>query len=209
MVRSTWLVATTSLELLIELVRGVRDRAGHLVFDAQQLRYGDVVVPGVEAGGELALFVDPAPADAGQLRAAGGAEHVLAVLVLHDHLVGVVAVTVQENVDAVGVGENVGIGPGAALLLVAHVAHHDHIIGALGAGVVHRGLHRVVDALAALVLHEAVDELAVFILEIARGGGGQRLRCGHADEADLLPGQLPDHIGLEHQLALLLKLQLM
>ena len=91
------------LKLLVQFVRGIRDRAGHLVFDAQQLRCGDVVVPGVKARGDLAVGRDAAPSDAGQLRAAGGTRNVLPVLVLHDHLIGVMAVTVQERVDPAGV----------------------------------------------------------------------------------------------------------
>ena len=115
------------------------------------------------------------------------------------------AVAVEEHVDAVGVGDHVVIGPGTAGLLVAQVAHDHYVVGALGAGVIHRGLHGAVHALAALVLEEAVDELAVFILEVARRGGGQRLRGGHAHEGDLQPVQLADHIGLEHQLAALVE----
>ena len=80
------------------------------------------------------------------------------------------AVAVEEHVDAVGVGDHVVIGPGPAGFLIAHVAHHNHVVRTLGTGVVHRGLYGAVHALAALVLEEAVNIFAAFILEVARGG---------------------------------------
>ena len=104
------------LQLLLQGAGGLVDKRGGLVRDAQQRGSALVVVPGVEACGDLALGVDAAPADAGQFCAAGGADDFLAVLVLHDDLVGIMAVAVQEHVDAGDVGDNVGVGPHSSSL---------------------------------------------------------------------------------------------
>ena len=190
------------LELLLQRAGGLGHIGRYLVGEAEQSRCGVAVVPGVEAGRDRAVDRDAAIADAGKLGAAGAAEHVLAVLVLHLDLVGVMAVAVEEDVDAAGVGDDVAVGPGMAFLFVAQVAHGDDVVDALRAGRVDGGLDGVVHALAAFVLEEAVDKLAVLILKVLRRGGGQGLGRGHADESDLRAAELTDHIGLEDQFAL-------
>ena len=120
-------------------------------------------------------------------------------------MIGVVAVAVQQGVDAGGVGDHVRIGEGTAFVLVAQMGQRHHESRALGAGVVHGLLHRVVQALAGLVLEEAVDEVAVFILEVLGGGGGQGLGSADAHEGDLHAVEFLDNIRSELQFAALVE----
>ena len=115
------------------------------------------------------------------------------------------AVAVQEGVDAGGVGNHIGIGVGRAGSLVAQVGHGDDIVRALGNGRVHGGLHGGVELFARLILHEAVDEVALVVLEVLGGRGGDGLGGRHADECDLHALNFLDHIGIEHQLAVLVE----
>ena len=194
------------VQLLIEGFGGLGHGGGDVVLNAQQRGHGHVVGPGVQAGLDGTVGSgDARIADAAHLGAAAGARHVLAVLVLHDHLVGVMAVAVKEGVDAGGVGDHIGVGVGRAGRLVAKVRHGDDVVRALGDGRVHGGLHGGIELFARLILHEAVDEVALVVLEVLGGGGGDGLGSGDAHEGNLHALDLLDHIGVEHQLAVLVE----
>ena len=193
-------------QLLVQCGGGGLHSLGGVVLDAQQLRRGNRIVPGVQAGGELAGGgLDLQPAHAAQLGAAGRTQNVHAVLVLHGHLVGVVAVAVQEGIDAGGVGNDVGVGPGSTGFLVAHMAQGHHVLGARFPGSVNGGLHGVVDALTGVVLHEAVDVVAIIVLEVLGGGGGDGLGGGDAHEGHLHAVKFLDDVGLEDKLPFLIE----
>jgi len=95
------------------------------------------------------------------------------------------AVAVQHGVNARGVAEHVRIGIRDRHGIVAQVSQQNHVIRAFRPGVVHRALHRFIQVGAIVALHEAVDEVAALILEVARGGSIQRLRRGDAHEGQL------------------------
>ena len=81
--------------------------------------------------------------------------------------------------------------------------HGDHIAGAIGPGSVHGGLHSGVQRVAGVILGEAVDVVAVAVLEVGGGGAGEGLGGGHAHKGDLHAVELLDDVGLEHQFAFL------
>ena len=85
------------------------------------------------------------------------------------------------------------------------MAHHDHVIGPLGAGGVNRLLHGAVERLSGLVLHEAVDEVSVVIHEVPGRGGEQGVGSGDADKSDLYTADLLHDPRLQEQLALLVE----
>ena len=109
----------------------------------------------------------------------------IAVPVLHDHLVGIMAVAVEHHVDAGCMGYHICIGPWFALGFIAEMAHQHHIFRAFGAGASTALLNGLVDSLSGLILQEPVDEVAFFVLEISRSGGCQSHRGRDADESDL------------------------
>ncbi len=115
------------------------------------------------------------------------------------------AVAVEEGVDAVRGGNHLAVGPGGALRLVAHVSHHDHVLGAGGAYVVNGLLHGVVNELAAFILEETVDELAVLVHEVTRRGAAQGVGGGNADEADLHAADFFDDPRVKDKLAALVE----
>ena len=134
-------------------------------------------------------------ADARQLRAAALTQHGLAVLIEHFHVIHIVAVAVQHRVDAGGVGDYVGVGIRLAAGFVAQMRHGDDIGRALGARFVNGLLNGVIQLLAGCAFEEAVDEVAVFILEVLRRGGRERLRRGNADEGDLHAVEFLNDVG--------------
>ena len=176
---------------------------GHFVLNAQQLRRGHRVAPGVEAGVDAPVRRrDPHPADAVQLGTAGLADDRFAVPVFHDHLVRVVTVAVQHGVDAGGVFEHLRIGEGDDIILVAQMPQQNDVIRALGTGVIHRALNGGIQVGAVVVLHESVDQAAVFIQEGTRRGGEQHLWRGDAHKGQLYAVKFPDDIGRKQQLSL-------
>ena len=179
---------------------------GCRVIKRKELRGRKAVVPGEKLGGDFPVAADVKRADMGKLGAAGGADNVLSLFVLHDDLVDIVGVAVKPGVDAAAMGNHVAVHPGAAFLVVSHVSDDDHIIRAGSTGSVNRLLYRVVDRFAGLVGHKAVDKIAVFILEIARDGGADRDRGGNAHKADLHAADLLDDPRLKNQLALLIEI---
>ena len=190
-------------KLLVQLCGCILNFGCHAVGDTKQLRRRNIIAPGVNAGAQCFFGIcrDLQPADAAQLGAAGGTVYILPILVLHHNLVGVMAVTVKKCIKAGGVLDHIHIGPGLALSFVAHVSHNDDIIGAFRAGTVNSGLYRIINAFAGFILQEAVDEIAILILEILRCGGGERLRRGYTHKRDLDTIKFLNHIGIKYQLA--------
>ena len=83
------------------------------------------------------------------------------------------------------------------------MAEADDIIGARGLGRIDGLLHRLVEVSAVVALAEAIDVIAVGILEVGRGGLGKGLRRADADERDLHALDLEDLIGVEVRRAVL------
>ena len=137
-----------------------------------------------------------------ELGAAGGADNILAVLVLHDDLIGVMAVTVKPCVNAADVRNHIAVHPRGALCLVAYVPHDDYVISTFGAGGVNGFLHGVVNAFAGLILQKSIDVVAAVVHEVTRSRRAEGIRCGHADEGDLHAADLFHEPRLKDQLAL-------
>ena len=112
-------------------------------------------------------------------------------------------VTVDEGVKAGGVGNDFLAHPGGGLLVDAEMAEADDIIGARSLRGVDGLLHRIVEVSAVVALAEAIDVIAVGILEVGRGGLGKGLRRADADERDLHALDLEHLISVEVGLAVL------
>ena len=112
-------------------------------------------------------------------------------------------VTVDEGVKAGGVGNDFLAHPRGGLLVDAEMAEADDIIGARGLGRVDGLLHRIVEVSAVVALAEAIDVIAVGILEVGGGGLGKGLRRADADERDLHALDLEHLISVEVGLAVL------
>ena len=110
---------------------------------------------------------------------------------------------VDEGVKAGGVGNDFLAHPGGGLLVDAEMAEADDIIGARGLGRIDGLLHRIVEVSAVVALAEAIDVIAVGILEVGRGGLGKGLRRADADKRDLHALDLEDLISVEVGLAVL------
>ena len=175
--------------LILSLDAGdVRRRVGvvlHLLGRGQQLDLHAVVR-------------DDQHAHVGKLGAGLAVEHRLAVLVVDGGVDLAVAVAVDKRVHAAHVGDDLGRGPGAGLGVDAAVAHDDDVIRAFVSRRVYRRLRGFIHALAGGVLAEAVDVLAILVLEVGRGGLGDGLRRAHADEGDRLAVHLKELVGVQH-----------
>ncbi|SCJ02825.1 Uncharacterised protein [uncultured Flavonifractor sp.] len=181
---------------------------GKLVVDALHEGPSGLVLSGAVLGrhqlaGDLArLGVDDHLAQVGQLGARLGHQHVLPGLVLLGLGKGAVGVPVDQHVDAGGVGNHLGGGPGGALLVHAQVPQRHHVVGALCLGRVYRLLHHVIQVLALVALAEAVDIVPRGVLEIGRGGLGEGLRRIDAHVADLHVAVGQHLIAVQHRLPL-------
>jgi len=181
---------------------------GKLVVDALHKGRSGLVLSGAVLGrhqlaGDLArLGVDDHLAQVGQLGARLGHQHVLPGLVLLGLGKGAVGVPVDQHVDAGGVGNHLGGGPGGALLVHAQVPQRHHVVGALRLGRVYRLLHHVIQVLALVALAEAVDVVPRGVLEIGRGGLGEGLRRVDAHVADLHVAVGQHLIAVQHRLPL-------
>ena len=142
-------------------------------------------------------------ADVGELGAGLLKDDLLAGLILDRFGEGGVGVTVDEGVKAGGVGNDFLAHPGGGLLVDAEMAEADDIIGARGLGRVDGLLHRIVEVSAVIALAEAIDVIAVGILEVGRGGLGKGLRRADADERDLHALDLEHLVSVEVGLAVL------
>ena len=109
---------------------------------------------------------------------------------------------VDKDIDAGGVGDHGGGLPLLGGALDAQVAHGHHIVGAGGGGVIYRGLHRVIEVLAVVALGEAVDIVAVFVLEVGGGGLGEGLGGVDAHEGHGHAARLDEGVGVQDGIAL-------
>ena len=181
---------------------------GKLVVDALHEGRSGLVLRGAVLGrhqlaGDLAgLGINDHLAQVGQLGARLGYHHILAGLVLLGLGKGAVGVPVDQHVNAGGVGNHLGGGPGGALLVHAQVAQRHHVVGALGLGCVYRLLHGVIQILALIALAEAVDVVPLGILEISGGGLGKGLGGVNAHIADLHVAVGQHLVAVQHRLPL-------
>ena len=135
--------------------------------------------------GELAVR-DGQLADVDELRARGGQGDLLAVLVLdHLHLNGGVGMAVEHDVDAGGVGDQIGRTPRLGGFVDTQMRNGDDIGRTVLLGSVNGFLHLVVKVSAVIALREGIDEFAVGVLEVGRGRLGKRFGRVDADESDL------------------------
>ena len=166
------------------------------------LRGGGHISQSHQLGGHGAVGSDDQLAHGLSLGAGLAQEHVLAVGILHGlGGLGGVGVAVQHHVDAGGVGNDLGGHPGRTLGVLTQVSQGHHILGASLAGGIHGVLHLVIEGLAVLVLAEAIDVLALVVLEVGGGGLGQGLGSGdaHIGHVHIAVG---DHgVGLQNGLA--------
>ena len=150
-----------------------------------------------------AVGLDGQLADVGELGAGLLKDDLLAGLILDRFGEGGVGVAVDEGVKAGGVGNDFLAHPGGGLLVDAEVSEADDIIGARGLGRVDGLLHRIVEVSAVVALAEAIDVIAVGVLEVGGGGLGEGLRRADADKRDLHALDLEDLISVEVGLAVL------
>ena len=110
-------------------------------------------------------------------------------------------VAIDEGVDAGGIGDD-GLGlPDLGGTGVAQVAQGDHVVRALSLGGVNGLLDGGVEVLAVVALLEAVDVLALVILEVGRGGLDKGLGGVDAHVGDLHIAVGQHLVGLEDGLA--------
>ena len=92
---------------------------------------------------------------------------------------------VEHDVDAGGVGDQIGRTPRLGRFVNTQMRDGDDIGRAVLLGSVDSLLHLVVKVSAVVALGEGIDEVAVCILEIGRRGLGERFRRVDADKRDL------------------------
>ena len=142
-------------------------------------------------------------ADGIEIGAGLGQNDGVAALVLDFlHGDGAVRVAVDPCVQAGGVGNDFLARPGLGGGVIAAVAESDDVIGVLCLSRVDGSLHGSVQSGAVGAACDAVDVLAVFILEVLRRGLGEGFGGSDADDGDLLAADLEDLIGVEDVLAL-------
>ena len=151
----------------------------------------------------LAFFGNVAVTDGLQFGAAGGTGDVLTVHILHHNLLGIMAVTVEKDVDAAGMLNDIDVSPGTALILKSAVGHDVNKVSPFGAGAVYGTLNRGVNGFAGLVQHKGIDIITGFILEMRGRGAADCFRSGDAHKSDFEAGGFLDHIGIENPLALI------
>lgn len=94
-------------------------------------------------------------------------------------------VAVEHGVDAGGVGDQVGRAPRLGGFVNAQMCKGDNVGRAVLLGSVNGFLHLVIKVSALVALREGVDEIAVGVLEVGRGGLGEGFGRIDADERDL------------------------
>ena len=107
------------------------------------------------------------------------------------------AVAVDEGVQTGGIGDQSLAGVGQGSYVVAQMAQSDDHVGFLGSGVdgfLNVGIHCFAGG-------DAVDVLALLILEVGGGGLGEGLGSGDAHEGDLHAVDLKDLVSVQHALA--------
>ena len=115
-----------------------------------------------------------------------GQNHILSVFILYvlrrDRLMGM---TVNTRVNSRGIGNHTGGGPFLGNAVFPEVSRQNHIISSRCPGCIHAGLHLIVQLLAALVLTEGINIIALAVLEICRCGFCKALRRGNAYKSHL------------------------
>ena len=164
------------------------DKGFILFLNGLDKRVGRIVLGGVvgdKLRGEHAVG-DGQLADVDELRARGGQGDLLAVLVLDQlHGNGGMGVAVEHGVDAGGVGDQVGRAPRLGGFVNAQMCKGDNVGRAVLLGSVNGFLHLVIKVSTLVALREGVDEIAVGVLEVGRGGLGEGFGRIDADERDL------------------------
>ena len=188
-------------ELCIELCSCIYIGICHFRSEAEQFRSRNIVFPLPEAGFHGAVNSNLQVADAFQLGAAALAENFFTVFVEHDDLIGVMAVAIEECIDAVGVFNDVGVSPGLTGSFIAAVGKNYNIVNAFSAGCINSRLDSGVKLVAVIALAEAVNKLTVFIHEVFRGGRGDGLRGADADKCDLCIVKFLNDVRSKHGLA--------
>ena len=156
-------------------------------------------VIGHQAGGDLAGGrIDDHFADGVQLGAGLGQMDRLSGCVCHGALIAFVRVPVDEHIDAGGVGDHGFGGVGRGDPQIAQMADGYHVVCALSLHRVHRRLYGRIEQLPVLALAEAVDVIAVLILEMGGGSLGHALRGGDPDISHLDAAVIYDLVGLQH-----------
>ena len=107
---------------------------------------------------------------------------------------------VDEGVQARGVGDDLLRGPGLGGGIVPQVAQGDDVVSLLGGGV-DGLLHGGIEGGAVLAGGDAVDVLAIRILEVGGGGLGEGLRRGDAHEGHLGAVHIKDLVAVQHGIA--------
>ena len=93
--------------------------------------------------------------------------------------------TVNTCVNSRGIGNHIGGGPFLGNAVFPKMAGQNHIISTLCPGGVHAGLHLIIQLLAAFVLTEGINIIALAVLEIRRSGFCKALRRGHTHKRHL------------------------
>ena len=121
-----------------------------------------------------------------QLSACLGQNHILSVFILYvlrrNRFMGM---TVNTRVNSRGIGNHTGGGPFLGNAVFPEVSRQDHIISSRCPGCIHAGLHLIVQLLAALVLTEGINIVALAVLKICRCGFCKALRRGDAYKSHL------------------------
>ena len=152
-----------------------------------------------QLGGDGAVSGNHHLADGVQVLTGLGQGDGIAVLVIY-HLVGngAVAVSVDESVQAGHIGNHLGAGPGAGRGIQAQVAQANDLGSAFGLGCVDGLLHIGVEGCTVGTAGNAVDVVAVFILEVSRGGLGEGLGGSDAHDGYLLGTKVKNLVAVQH-----------
>ena len=108
---------------------------------------------------------------------------------------------VDEGVQTGGVGDHFSRSPGAGGGIDTQVAQGDDVIGTVSLGLVNGGLHIGIQGFAIHAAGDPVDIVAVFILEVFRGGLGEGFRRGDAHKGYFhAVGQRTNHIRRQYEI---------
>ena len=156
-------------------------------------------VAGDQLGGDGAVGGNHHLTDGVQVLTGLGQGDGIAVLVVY-HLAGNggMAVSVDESIQAGHVGNDLGAGPGAGGSIHTQVTQGNDLGSALGLGCVDGLLHIGVQRCAVGAAGNAVDVVAVFILEVSRGGLGEGFGGGNADDGYLLAAHFKNLVAVQH-----------
>ena len=154
---------------------------------------------GNELRGDRAVFLDGELTDGGELTVCLtglGEDDLLAVLVGDLHGEGLVVMAVEHSVDACSIGNDRLGRPDVGDAFIAEVGKGDDIVGTGLLDLVDGVLHDLIQRRTVIVFAEGVDVVAVFVLEVCRGGLGEGLRRGNANVSDLRSAVIDDLVRL-------------